>query len=99
MWTRAACGLSAEKLRELSRSVVAILLFPVISETVLSLTPNHQNDWPRPHLHPRPVWAHLPHTHTDRLTYIDLHTLTLTVTPTQTHTHTLMQSSTLISIL
>lgn len=100
MWTRAARNLSAEMLTPLSRSIAAILLFPVISGTILSPTPTTRNCWPRPQLRPRPTWVH-------RLTRMDSHTRThphrLALTAgshihthlhshTQTHTHAVLHS-------
>lgn len=75
VWSRAACGLSAERLREIFTFSGGSSISCHLWGSVLSLTPSTRNRWPHPHCHPQPpcgcTCPHaLPatHTQTDRLT-------------------------------
>lgn len=93
MWTRAVCRLSAEKLRELSRSIAAILLFPVISGACpaplqttrtagLALTSAHS-----------PCGHTFTHPHRLSLTTcVHIHTRTLPHTDSHSHTRAALHS-------
>ena len=76
VWSRAACGLSAERLRALFTFSGGSSISCHLWGSVPSLTPSTRNRCPHPHCHPQPLCgctcSHvLPatHTQTDRLTH------------------------------